>query len=138
MKADEKTEADVMSMLNRFIGAYGKKDIDSIEGLFAPDPDVIFYGNGEDEKSIGLTGIRGQAEQDWSGPAKVSLSVKWSSVSAAGSIAWLAADLEICADVEGIEMKLPARVTAVLEKRGGVWFFMQWHASIPTTERMEG
>jgi len=134
MKADVKTEAEVMTTLNRFIKAYQDKDLAGILKLFAPDPDVVFYGNGEDEKSIGIAGIREQAEHDWSLPTSVSLEIKWSLVSAAGSVAWLAADLEIHAGVEGMEMRLPARLTAVLEKRAGEWLFMQWHSSLPTVE----
>jgi len=135
MKTDVKTEAEVMTTLNRFIKAYQDKDLAGILKLFAPDPDVVFYGNGEDEKSIGIVGIREQAEHDWSQSSAVSLEIKWSSVSSAGAVAWLAADIEIHAGVRGIEMRLPARLTAVLEKRAGEWFFMQWHASVPTIEQ---
>ena len=135
MKADVKTEAEVMTTLNRFVKAYQDKDLAGILKLFAPDPDVVFYGNGEDEKSIGIVGIREQAEHDWSQSTAVSLEIKWSSVSSAGAVAWLAADIEIHAGVGGIEMRLPARLTAVLEKRAGEWLFMQWHASVPTIEQ---
>lgn len=135
MKADVKTEAEVMTTLNRFIKAYQDKDLAGILKLFAPDPDVVFYGNGEDEKSIGIVGIREQAEHDWSQSSAVSLEIKWSSVSSAGAVAWLAADIEIHAGVGGIEMRLPARLTAILEKRAGEWLFMQWHASVPTIEQ---
>jgi ketosteroid isomerase-like protein len=134
MKADAKTEAEVMTTLNRFVKAYQDKNLGGILKLFAPDPDVAFYGNGEDEKSIGIAGIREQAEHDWSQATSVSLEIKWSLVSAAGSVAWLAADIEIHAGVEGMEMRLPARLTAVLEKRAGEWLFMQWHSSLPTVE----
>jgi len=34
-------------------------------------------------------------------------------------------------------MNLPARLTAILEKRAGKWFFMQWHVSVPTIEQPE-
>lgn len=134
MKADTKTEAEVMAVLNRFISAYHHKDLAGMLALFAPDRDVVFYGNGEDEKSIGIEGIREQAEHDWIQDASLSLEVQWSSISSAGSVAWLAADIKIHAGVGGIEMVMPARLTAVLEKRAGKWFFMQWHASLPTVD----
>jgi ketosteroid isomerase-like protein len=137
MKADEKTEKEVTARLHSFIKAYQDKDLEGILKLFAQDPDVVFYGNGEDEKSIGVAGIRDQAEHDWSQSAAVSLEIKWSSISSAGSVAWVAADIEIHAGVGGMEMSLPARLTAVLEKRGSEWFFMQWHTSLPTVEGQE-
>lgn len=135
MKADSKTEADVMATLNRFMKAYQDKDIEGILSLFAPDPDVVFYGNGEDEKSIGLSGIREQAEHDWSQSASISVHIKWSSVSSAGSVAWVASDIMIHAGVSGMDMTMPARLTAVLEKRGSDWLFLQWHTSLPTIEQ---
>ena len=137
MKADTKTEADVMDVLGRFITAYNEKDINGILRLFAPDPDAVFYGNGEDEKSIGIEGIREQAEHDWAQDASIFLEVKWSSVSSTGLAAWMAADIEIHAWVRGVEMVMPARLTAVLENRAGKWLFMQWHSSLPTVEEPE-
>jgi ketosteroid isomerase-like protein len=137
MKADAQTESEVIAVLDRFIKAYHDKNLAGILQLFALDPDVVFYGNGEDEKSIGVAGIREQAEHDWSQSAAVSLEIKWSSVSSAGSVAWVAADVEIHAGVGGMEMSLPARLTAVLEKHAGEWLFMQWHSSLPTIEQPE-
>ena len=137
MKADDKTALEVMTALNGFLKAYHDKDLAGILKLFAPDPDVVFYGNGEDEKSVGVAWIREQAEHDWSQSAAVSLRTTWSSISSAGAVAWLAADIEIRAEVQGMEMILPARLTAVLEKRAEEWFFMQWHASVPTIEQPE-
>lgn len=137
MRADARTEAEVMATLDKFIRAYQQKDLPGIMRLFAPDPDVVFYGNGEDEKSVGIEGIGEQAEHDWSQSAALLLELKWSSVSAAGPVAWLAADIEIHAGVGGMEMILPARLTAVLEHRGEEWLFVQWHTSIPTVEQSE-
>ena len=137
MKADSETEADVMDVLGRFIRAYNDKDMDGILNLFAPDPDVVFYGNGKDEKSIGISGIREQAQHDWGQDASISLEVQWSSVSSAGLVAWLATDIQIHAEARGMEMVMPARLTAVLEKRDDKWFFMQWHTSLPTVEEPE-
>ncbi|OPY82307.1 MAG: SnoaL-like domain protein [Syntrophorhabdus sp. PtaU1.Bin153] len=137
MKADAKTESEVMDALRTFVRAYRDRDLKAMLELFAPDPDVVFYGNGEDEKSIGLSGIKEQAEHDWSQSAAVSLEIRWVSVSMAGPVAWLAADLEILAEGGGVEMSLPARLTAVLERRGEKWVFMQLHVSLPTREESE-
>lgn len=137
MKADSKTEADVMAVLGRFLKAYNEKNLDGILRLFASDPDVVFYGNGENEKSMGIDGIREQAEHDWSQSASVSLEIQWSSVSSAGFVAWAAADIMIYAEVGGMEMTMPARLTAVLEKRNNEWLFVQWHTSLPTIEQPE-
>ena len=50
MKADAKTEAEVMAVVNQVQEAFNKRDLNSIPVLFAPDPDLVFYGTGADEK----------------------------------------------------------------------------------------
>src|SRR5262245_57997334 len=66
MKADVKTETAVKAALDRVAEAYTKRDSDGLVACFAPDPDVIMYGTGADEKRIGREAIRMQAERDWS------------------------------------------------------------------------
>ena len=46
MKADTKTEAEVMAVLNQIMEAYGKQDLDGALELCAPDSDVITTGTG--------------------------------------------------------------------------------------------
>lgn len=58
MKTDTKTEAMVMAIMNKFIEAFIKRDLDSILALFTPDPDVVNIGTGVDERHIGLTGSK--------------------------------------------------------------------------------
>lgn len=75
MKADSGVQKQMLWMSCRFIRAYNDKDMDGILNLFASDPDVVFYGNGKDEKSIGISGIREQAQHDWGQDASISLEV---------------------------------------------------------------
>ena len=60
MKADPKTETAVMAVMNQFIEAFNKQDLDSGLALFAPDPGVVFFGTGGDEKCIGLAEIKAE------------------------------------------------------------------------------
>ena len=65
MKADAKTEAEIMAVLNQLIEAYKKQDLDGALALYAPDPDVVTIGTGVDEKRVGLAERRTQLERDW-------------------------------------------------------------------------
>ncbi|MFC1860376.1 hypothetical protein ACFLYC_02250 [Chloroflexota bacterium] len=56
MKADAKTEAEVMAIMNQVKEAFNRRDLNSIQVFFSSDPDLVFYGTGSDEKGIG---------QDW-------------------------------------------------------------------------
>ncbi len=138
MKADAKTEAAVIATLNRLAETYAQQDLDGLLRIFTPDPDMILIGTGADERRIGLAGARDQFERDWSQSDEVSMEFGWISVSAAGSVAWLAADASFIGIVGGQKMIVPGRLTAVLEQRGDGWQFAQFHISVPAHEQPAG
>lgn len=138
MKADAQTEAAVMAVLEHYTQAYEHRDMMELLANFAPDPDVLIIGTGADEKRVGLAEIRKQAERDWAQSEAASFEWGWSSVSAAGSVAWLAAEAVVAAQVGGQAVHLPIRFTAVLEQRGDTWLWVQMHASFPAQEQAAG
>jgi ketosteroid isomerase-like protein len=103
-----------------------------MKAAFASDPDVVMYGTGMNEKRIALTGMQVQAEHDWSLFDTIAITYGWTSISAAGPVAWAASDAAFKVKVGGQEMTLPARITFVFEKRGEEWLIMQAHFSSPT------
>jgi ketosteroid isomerase-like protein len=92
VKADAKTEAAVMAVVDKFNETYARRDIDGLLALFAPDSDLVLFGTGADEKRVGLAELKFQAERDWAQSDSISFEFGWRSVSAAGSVAWLAAE----------------------------------------------
>jgi len=138
MKADAQTEAAVLAVLNKMAECYAKRDMDGLLALCAPDPDNIMYGTGADEKRIGLKGIQAQAERDWSQTETSNITYQWTSVSAANGVAWVAADAAFEMTAGGQAMSLPARITAVFEKRGDKWLIVQSHFSLPAANQGEG
>lgn len=137
MRADAATETAVKAVMDRLAEGYTKRDINLVLEVFAPDPDVLMYGTGADEKRIGLDQIRFQAERDWAQSEAASLVYQRIAVSAAGSIAWAAADADFNFKIGGQEGSLPARVTLVLEKRGDCRLVVQAHFSSPLAEQAE-
>ena len=138
MKADPKTEAAVIAVMNKLIEAFEKRDLDSGLALFAPDPDVVFIGTGGDEKCIGLAEIKAELERAFAQSKEASIQLGWHSVSAAGSVAWLAADAIIRAKVSGQKISFPVRFTTVMEQRGDKWLVVQSHDSLPAAGQKEG
>ncbi|HEV2459045.1 MAG TPA: nuclear transport factor 2 family protein [Ktedonobacterales bacterium] len=138
MKADAQTETAVLATLEQFKQAYEHRNMGHLLALFAPDADVVLFGTGADEKRIGLAEIQAQAERDWAQAEAFTLEWGWSSVSAAGSVAWVAADVVGHITMGGQEVHLPLRLTAVLEHRGGSWLWVQSHVSLPAAEQAEG
>lgn len=138
MNADERTTSEVEDTLTRFTEAYGKRDMDALTGLLAPDPDVTFLGTGADEERVGLSEIREQIQRDWDQSESATIDWRRMSVSGQGSVAWAAADVTLRAAANGTEVKLDGRFTAVLDKRDGHWLIDQWHLSVPLADQQEG
>ena len=138
MRADTQTEAAVKSMLNKFSETYTKRDLDGLVALFVPDSDVVVIGTGADEKRVGIDEVIVQAKRDWGQSDAASIEFEWSLVSAAGPVAWVATEASVRLKAGEQEMSLPARLTAVLERRGDKWLFAQAHLSFPAAGQVEG
>ncbi|UCC89996.1 MAG: nuclear transport factor 2 family protein [Anaerolineales bacterium] len=82
--------------------------------------------------------IQAQVERDWSQSEVAAISFRWTSVSAAGSVAWVATDSAFDIQAGGQKMTIPARITWVLERRGDKWLIVQAHFSVPFGEQAAG
>lgn len=138
MKANSTTQQAVKAALDNWADSYIKRDIKRLLACIAPDPDVLMYGTGADEKRIGLAGIQAQAERDWAQTDAAAFILHDPSISAAGMVAWASADATFKVEVGGQEMALPARFTGVLENRDGQWLVAQAHFSLPAPDQEAG
>ena len=138
MKADKQTESAVLALMERLWTAYSARNIDAVMMCFAADPDAVLIGTGADERMVGPDGIRALFLRDWSQSEASSMEMGWRSVSAARQVAWFSADATVHATVEGEDLHLPARLTAVLEQRDGDWLIVQLHGSLPAAGQEEG
>jgi ketosteroid isomerase-like protein len=138
MNADEQTTSDVKEVLIHFGESFSRRDMGSLSDLIAPDPDVTFIGTGVDEERVGISEIKEQIQRDWA--QSESASIDWGrlSVSAQGTVAWVAANVRLKARVSGREMTLSGRITAVMDKRDGRWLIDQLHMSVPMAGQEEG
>jgi len=138
MRADTRTAGDVDGAIKRFADAYKARDLKNLMECFVPDPDVVLYGTGADEKRVGLEQVRAQVERDWAQTESIELSISWKSISAAGLVAWVALDGAFEIRAGGQDMALPARASVVLEKRDGKWLIVHAHFSTPPAGQEEG
>jgi ketosteroid isomerase-like protein len=138
MKADAKTEAMVLAVVQKWLEAYEARNLNALMSLFVPDNDVTVIGTGADEKRIGLAEIRMQLKRDFSQSTGISAELGWYLISAAGIVAWIAADCLFRVRTGDQEIKLPLRLTAILEQRADQWLISQWHVSIPDAGQSEG
>lgn len=129
MKADRPTEVGVRTVLDALAEVYVTRDVTVLRELFAPDPDVVMFSPGPGGRFDGLPEILAKAEGDWSRSDATSLTYRWVSISAAGSVAWAAADADFTVTAGGQETTLPAHITFVLEERDGRWLIVHAHYS---------
>lgn len=138
MKADSRTEAEVKATLQTLTDGFRKRDLKAFSECFAPDADVVLYGTGADEKRIGPEQIRTQVQRDWAQSESAAMLLDWTSVSAAGSVAWAAIDGAFKFRAGGQDGTIPVRVSIVLEKRDGRWLIVHAHFSAPAAAQEEG
>lgn len=77
--------------------------------LYATGPDMVTIGTGVDEKRIGMADRRAQLERDFAQIKEISIDIDWYSVSAAGSVAWVASDVIAQGKVGKQETSVPIR-----------------------------
>ena len=138
MRADPKTEAAVVSIVKEGFEAFTKRDLDAVLAFFAPDPDLVVIGTGGDEKCVGLAELRNIFKRAFAQFEKASFEFGWHSVSAAGPVAMLAADVTLYVKTSDRQITEQIRVTVVLEQRGDRWLVIQWHDSLPAAGQKKG
>lgn len=138
MPIDAQTEAAVLGVLDAFSAAYGQGDLDAIMALFVPDADLTLFGTGADERRLGPVEVRAQIQRDFDQSEAISITWGWRTVAASGTVAWVAAEADAFARVDGHEFTLPLRFTWVCERRGSHWLVAHVHLSSPTVGQETG
>lgn len=138
MKADAKTEAAVLAVMNKFMAAYQERDIEGLMSSLSPDDDIFMFGTNIDEKRTGRAECKFQAERDWSQTEALAFNLTWHRISAAGPVAWVAGEGLGQGKTGGQAFEFPFRMTTVLEQRGDEWFMVQTHVSLPAPGQEEG
>jgi ketosteroid isomerase-like protein len=138
MNASPQTQAAVQATLQQWKDAYTQRDLDRALAVIAPDDDVVGIGTGPDEWRVGPEEFRAQIERDFAQSEALSLNYEPLVVSEAGPVAWVAGRATVQARIDGQDLTLTGRFTAILEQRGDRWLLMQTHFSLPAAEQAEG
>ena len=128
----------MLDVLESYFGAIRSRDEAALLALFADDADVVLFGSGADERRVGKAELLLQTRRDWSQSDAISLAIDWSSVSAAGEVAWVSTEVTVAIVAAGQSVTLPARFSAVLERRVGRWLIVQCHFSFPAGDQPAG
>lgn len=131
MRADGQTEAEVLSVLERFKNAVAGRDLPGVLGLFAEDADVFLMGSESGETALGPFQLKLFFKPVFARPYVFIFEWKSYSISNAGPVAWASIDALVHMKGEGHDATGPYRITVVLEKRKNRWLLMQYHGSEP-------
>jgi ketosteroid isomerase-like protein len=138
MRASPSTQAAVEATLQQWKDAYSRRGVDGALAVIAPDDDVVGIGTGPDEWRVGPEEFKAQLERDFAQSEALSVDYEPLVISEAGPVAWVAGRARVQARVDGQDLTLTGRFTAVLEQRGDRWLLMQTHFSLPAAEQAEG
>ena len=89
MKADARTEAAVMAVLNLFSDACARRNLEDVVGLFAPEADIVVVASEAGQRWSGAKEVKAFFERLFSRPLAYSFSWDWYWVWSAGSVAWV-------------------------------------------------
>ena len=137
MKADAKTEKAILGLLKGFSDNFSMKDIDGVLSLFAEEVDVVMLGSEDWEMGVGSKNLRPVFQRLFSRKESFSWDWTWHTVSSSGSVAWVVATGDIHTRTGKTEALAPYRLSAVFEKRGDKWLWMQFHGSQPVITTKE-
>jgi len=135
---EDNVEKAVLNLLEKYVQAYHEKDLDGIVKLFADRDDLVLIGTGYDEWIEGYEDIRSGFERDFKQADDIQVKFRNFTISSADNVAWLSAHMTMDARVDGHDIYLPGRLTAVVLKIDHQWLFTQLHYSLPAVEQEEG
>jgi uncharacterized protein (TIGR02246 family) len=131
MKADARTEAAVMAVLNLFSDTCARRNLEDVVGLFAPDADIVVVASETGQRWSGAKEVKAFFERLFSRPLAYSFSWDWYWVWSAGSVAWVMTEGAEHLKGEHQHASFPYRMSAVLERRREEWRLVLLHGSEP-------
>ncbi len=133
MRADPKTEHEIMAVLEHFRNTVAQRNMQGVIALFSTDPDIFILGSEENELARGPDQLRKFFERIFSRPVTYNFEWKSYAVSVADYVAWVAINALVRVKGNGRDTSSPYRITAVLEKRNDMWLLMHYHGSEPVS-----
>ncbi len=134
--AEENADAireEVRGALSRLARAYQSRDIDALMDLYGYGPEVSAVMTGQE--CVGRDQIRAAYKKDFASMSEVNpVQYFMLSLQRSGGTAWLTADGFTSVVKNGRQLSVYGRLSAVLQKKGPAWKFMQTHFSYPVTD----
>jgi ketosteroid isomerase-like protein len=121
-------------VLEKYVIANEKQDIDLVHEIWAPQPDIVVFGTNSDEKLLGWESIREALQRQFNTFEDTYISVRDQviSINETGNTAWFSEVMNYNYIYKGEARQFEGlRFTGVLQKTNGDWYIVQSHVSIP-------
>ena len=126
----------VALVLEKYIIANEKQDIDLVHDIWAAEPDIVVFGTNSDEKLIGWEAIKSAVERQFDSfeDTYISIHDQIIKVDEMGRTAWFSEIVNYNYIYQGETKQYEGlRFTGVLQKFGDDWYIVQSHMSIPAS-----
>lgn len=134
----EKEKEKVALVLEKYVIANEKQDINLIHDIWAEEPDIVVFGTDSDEKLIGWEAIKDALERQFNSFQETYISVhdQIINVDEKGCTAWFSQVVNYNYIYQGEPQQFEGlRFTGVLQKFGEDWLIVQSHMSIPASAK---
>ncbi|MCD4695656.1 MAG: nuclear transport factor 2 family protein [Bacteroidales bacterium] len=121
-------------VLEKYVIANEKQDIDLVHDIWAPEPDIVVFGTNSDEKLIGWNAIKDALDRQFGSFEETFISIhdQIIKINETGNTAWFSEIVNYNYIYQGETRQFEGlRFTGVLEKKDGDWYIVQSHMSIP-------
>ena len=132
----EAEKEKVALVLEKYIIANEKQDIDLVHDIWAAEPDIVVFGTNSDEKLIGWEAIKSAVERQFDSfeDTYISIHDQIIKVDEMGRTAWFSEIVNYNYIYQGETKQYEGlRFTGVLQKFGDDWYIVQSHMSIPAS-----
>jgi ketosteroid isomerase-like protein len=130
----EMSDAGAKAVVDEFNKIFESEDMAAFDRLFAHDADAVSFGTDAAERFVGYDALRKSVSEQFASfdGSKLAVRDEVVKVSRGGDVAWFSevVDWDTKAGGQAVSLK-GCRFTGVLEKRGGAWKVVQFHASMP-------
>ncbi|MCD4683730.1 MAG: nuclear transport factor 2 family protein [Bacteroidales bacterium] len=130
----EQEREKVALVLEKYVIANEKQDLDLVKEIWASSPDIVVIGTNSGEKIIGWEEIRSTLQRQFDSFEETYISIhnQIIEVNETGNTAWFSEIVNYNYIYQGEAKQFEGlRFTGVLEKINDEWYIVQSHMSIP-------
>ncbi len=130
----DREQREAIALLEKYIQAFQKRDIDLASEVYAHDNDLIVYGSSPSDRRLGWSQTEEYLRNYIASVDRIEIALQERRIEfhKSGDVAWFAQVLIWKETEQGKIYTMDGlRITGVLEKRDSGWVIVQLHASGP-------